>query len=62
MFHDLSEGGDYRANFDLGLTTKLTSWINWNFAVSDRYLSNPIPGRKTNDWVYTTGLGITFGR
>jgi len=30
--------------------------------LSDRYLSNPVPGRKSNDWLYTTGLGITLAR
>jgi len=30
--------------------------------LSGHYLSNPVPGRKGNDWLYTTGLGITVGR
>jgi hypothetical protein len=62
MFNNLSDRGAYRVNFDIGLATKLSRWLSWNLALSDRYLSNPVPGRKTNDWLYTTGLGITFGR
>lgn len=62
MFNNLSDRGEYRVNFDLGLATKLRRWISWNVALSDRFLSNPVPGRKTNDWLYTTGLGITFGK
>jgi putative salt-induced outer membrane protein YdiY len=62
MFNNLSDTGTYRVNFDLGLATKLRKWLTWNVALSDRYLSNPAPGRKTNDWLYTTGLGVTFGR
>jgi putative salt-induced outer membrane protein YdiY len=61
MFNNLTYTGEYRVNFDLGMVTKLRSWLAWNVALSDRYLSNPVPGRKTNDWLYTTGVGLTFG-
>ncbi|HVX65291.1 MAG TPA: DUF481 domain-containing protein [Bryobacteraceae bacterium] len=60
MFHDLSNPGDYRMNADIGVSTKVNRWLTWTVALSDRYLSNPAEGRKTNDWMYTTGLGITF--
>lgn len=62
MFNDLSHTGDYRVNFDAGLSTKISKWITWNVSLSDRYLNNPAPGRKTNDLLYTTGLGITFAK
>jgi putative salt-induced outer membrane protein YdiY len=62
MFNDLSNTGTYRVNFDIGASTKLAKWLNWNVSISDRYLNHPAPGRKTNDLLYTTGLGITFSR
>jgi hypothetical protein len=62
MFNNLSDTGNYRVNFDLAIVTKIRRWISWNVAVGDSYLSNPVPGRKTNDWLYTTGLGVTFGK
>ena len=62
MFNNLSETGTYRINFDTTLATKVMKWLTWNVALSDRYLSNPAPGRKTNDFLYTTGLGVTFGK
>ena len=62
MFNNLSDTGSYRMNFDLGIATKLKKWLNWNIGLNDRYLSNPVPGRKSNDWMYTTGLGIAFAR
>lgn len=62
MFHDVTHTGTYRANFDIGLSTKLSKWLNWNVSLSDRYLNHPAPGRKTNDFLYTTGLGISFAR
>lgn len=62
MFNNLSDTGTYRVNFDVGLATKLMKWLTWNLALSDRYVSNPAPGRKTNDFLYTIGLGMTFAR
>ena len=62
MFNNLSDTGSYRMNFDLGLSTKLKKWLTWNIGLNDRYLSNPVPGRKSNDWMYTTGLGIALGK
>lgn len=62
MFNNLTNTGEYRINADIGLTTKLKRWLNWTVSLSDRYVTNPAPGRKTNDWLYATGLGITFGQ
>ena len=62
MFNDLTNTGAYRVNFDVGASTKVSKWLNWNLSLSDRYLNHPAPGRKTNDFLYTTGLGITFAR
>jgi hypothetical protein len=62
MFNDLTNTGDYRMNFDVGLGAKIMKWLSWNLSISDRYVSDPAPGRKTNDFLYTTGLGIAFAR
>lgn len=62
MFDDLTNTGTYRVNFDVGASTKLSKWLNWNVSLGDRYLNHPAPGRKTNDFLYTTGLGITLAR
>ncbi|MBI4904448.1 MAG: DUF481 domain-containing protein [Acidobacteria bacterium] len=62
MFNNLSKTGEYRQNFDFGLNTKLTKWLTWNAALSDRFLSNPAPGRKKNDVLFSTGFGFTFAR
>ncbi len=60
MFNNVSQTGNYRMNGDIGVNTRIMKWLNWNIALSDRYLTNPAPGRKTNDLIYTTGLGISF--
>jgi small nuclear ribonucleoprotein (snRNP)-like protein len=62
MFNGLSGGSPYRVNADLSVATKLKKWLTWNLAVSDHYLSDPVNGLKPNDWLYTTGIGVTFAR
>lgn len=62
MFNNVKDAGAYRQNFDLALSTRLTRWLTWNAAVSDRFLNRPVPGRKKNDVIYSTGLGFAFSR
>jgi hypothetical protein len=62
MFDNLSDTGEYRMNADAAATTQLTKWLTWNISLSDRYLSNPAPGFKTNDFLYSTGLGFSWAR
>lgn len=62
MFNNLSNAGERRINFDIGAATALLKWLNWTVSLSDRYLSNPVPGRKRNDFLYSTGFGFTFAR
>ncbi len=62
MFHNLSDPGSYRVNFDLSLATQLTKWLSWHLSLSDRFLSNPVLGRQRNDVLYTTGLRFKFAR
>jgi putative salt-induced outer membrane protein YdiY len=62
FFPNLSEGGEFRINFDAALVTDITSRINWRLTLSDRYLSNPLPGLRKNDLLLSTGVGIKFGR
>jgi hypothetical protein len=62
MFDNLSDGGQYRMNFDVTAATQITKWLNWTVSLSDRYLSNPASGRKSNDFLYGTGLGFAWAR
>jgi len=62
MFNNLSDTGQYRANFDLSADTRLRKWLDWNLTFSDHYFSNPIDARRANDILYTTGIGVTFGK
>jgi hypothetical protein len=62
FFGNLSELGRYRFNIDVGANTKLVQWLSWNISLSNRYLSAPVPGRQKNDFLYSTGIGVTFAR
>ena len=62
LFHNLSEGGATRMNFDLGAAAGINKWLSWQVTGSDRYLSNPVAGRKRNDVLLTTGFRISFAR
>jgi hypothetical protein len=60
MFNNISDTGQYRVNFDIGMVTKVAKWLSWQVTASDRYLTNPAPGRKTNDLLISSGIRVTF--
>jgi putative salt-induced outer membrane protein len=61
-FPNLSDMGQYRFQFDATAATKLKNWLSWQITISDRYLSDPLPGLKANDELMSTGLRVTFGK
>ena len=62
LLPNMSETGEYRFNFDASVVTLLNSWLGWTLTFSDRYVSNPVFGTKSNDVLLSTGLRLTFGR
>lgn len=62
IFPNVSQGGEYRMQFDAGMVTALAKWLAWQVSLSDRYISNPLPGTKSNDVLFTTGVRFTFAR
>jgi len=62
LFPNMTDLGQYRGQFDTSLLSKLSTWLGWHITLSDRYLSDPLPGIKKNDLLLTTGLRVTFGR
>ncbi|MGO9518043.1 MAG: DUF481 domain-containing protein [Candidatus Korobacteraceae bacterium] len=61
FFPYLNDNGGYRGVFDFGLASKLYHAITWNLNFGDRYNSKPVAGKKDNDILLTTGLGLSFG-
>jgi len=62
FFPNMSDSGNYRVNFDTTAITALRRWLSWQVTVSDRFLSNPVVGRKKNDMVFSTGVRLTFAK
>jgi len=60
MFPNLSDTGQYRLNFDLTGVTAIKKWLGWHVTFSDRYISNPVAGRLTNDVLLSTGFRLSF--
>lgn len=61
-FTNLSNTGEYRMNFDISGVTAIRKWLSWQLTISDRYLSDPVVGRKKNDAIFSTGARVSFGR
>ena len=61
LYPNLSETGEYRFAFDTTAVTKLTRSLGWQVTLSDRFVSNPLPGTQKNDLLLTTGLRVALG-
>jgi hypothetical protein len=62
IFDNMSATSRYRINFDLGAATEIRKWLSWQLTCSDRYLSNPVSGHRSNDVLLTTGVRLTFAQ
>ncbi|MCS7044504.1 MAG: DUF481 domain-containing protein [Bryobacteraceae bacterium] len=60
FFPNLTNRGEYRINFDANAAVPVMRWLEWTVGVNDRYLSNPLPGKKKNDVAVTMGVRLSF--
>lgn len=60
LYPNLTDTGQYRLNLDTGASMPVFGWLEWNIGFSSRYLSNPPPGLRSNDLLYTTGIRLSF--
>jgi hypothetical protein len=61
FYPDLSDFSQYRFSLDAGTVTKISRWLGWQTSIADRYVTDPpIPGTKSNDVIFSTGLNIAF--
>lgn len=60
FFPNLTDTGEFRGTFDLGTVTRINKWLGWQNQFGEVYVSNPPPGAKKNDVIFTTGLNISF--
>ena len=62
IFPDLSTTSQYQFTLNSAFSTKLGKMFNWVTTVSDNYTSFPPAGTLDNDFILTTGLGVTLTR
>jgi small nuclear ribonucleoprotein (snRNP)-like protein len=62
FYPNITDTGNYRFQFNTTAATKLKGWLSWQVSFTDGYLSNPLPGLKTNDLLLSTGIRLTFGK
>jgi putative salt-induced outer membrane protein YdiY len=61
FYPNLTFTGEYRLQADAGLVSQFARWLSWQITASNRYITNPAPGAKTNDLLLTTGVRLVFG-
>jgi len=61
FYPDLTNSSQYNAALDAGLSTKVYKRLSWQLTFSDRYTSYPLPGKKSNDLLFSTGVGLSVG-
>jgi len=62
IYPNLSDTGQYRMNFDISGVTAIKKWLGWHLTFSDRFVSDPLPGRLRNDVLLSTGLRVSFAK
>jgi len=60
IYPQLGPLGPYRFAFTMGLSSKIRAWLGWQTNISDLYVSDPIPGTVANDFIFSTGLNVSF--
>jgi putative salt-induced outer membrane protein len=61
LYPNLRDRGEFRAVLDSSMVVAITAVIGLQLTVSDRYISNPQPGIKNNDFLFLTGITVRFG-
>lgn len=62
FYPNLTDTGEYRFIFDSTLSADVTKRIGWFVTVADRYNSLPLFGIQKNDFLFATGLKVSFGK
>lgn len=57
---NLSQSGEFRANWDAGVAVAINKTMNLTVGLSVAHNSEPGPGRKTTDTLFTTGVSVKF--
>ena len=61
VYPNLGYLGDYRTQFDIGLTTAIADRIQLKLTLSNSYQNHPVEGVKKVNTVFMTSIGYAFG-
>ncbi len=62
FYPNLTQTGEYRFVFDSTLSADLTKRFGLFVTVADRFNSLPLAGVEKNDFLFATGLKVSFGK
>ena len=57
---NLSNSGEWRASWNGGIAVAMTNVLSLTVGLTVAYNSEPGPGRKKTDTLFTTGLSVRF--
>jgi len=60
LYPNMSDTGQFRLNFDMTADVPLFKFLAVSFGMNDRYQTDPLPGRKGNDVLFTSGVRFSF--
>jgi putative salt-induced outer membrane protein YdiY len=60
LYPNISDSGQFRFEFDATASMPIYKFLEYDFAFSDRYQSNPLPMHKDNDRLFSIGIRWTF--
>lgn len=60
FYPGLTNAGQYRFDTITTLGSPITKRLNFQVGFTDHFLSNPLPGHKKSDVIFTTGVGLNF--
>lgn len=60
LFPNLKNSGEYRAQWDAGISVAATAAMNLTAGLSVKMNSDPGPGLKKTDTLFTTGISVKF--
>ena len=58
FFPNVSSSGNYRMNFDISAAAAIKKWMSFQISASDRYLSDPLAGRKITIFCSPPGFDL----
>jgi putative salt-induced outer membrane protein YdiY len=61
VYPNLGYIGDYRTQFDIGLTTAIADRIQLKLTLSNSYQNHPVAGVKKVNTLFMTSIGYAFG-